>query len=227
MMAKILYFSNFCFLFLTFNPLFSQTSTSSEKDPKAKATLDLMKKRYESFSSLEIPFSLEMEIPEQSKQVQKGQFIRKGVKYKFVMEQQTVLCDGKSLWVILPKEKEVQINDMPDIADKEDILSPDALFNIYKRKDLTFFVLKEYVEKGKTLQQIGFKPIDKMADYSKLELILDKKSGEIISFKAFAKDGSRFLFRFGVPKTNQIFPDSFFQFKKSDYPTFYVEDLRS
>jgi len=151
------------------------------------------------------------------------------------MEQQTVLCDGKSLWVILPKEKEVQINDMPDIADKEDILSPDALFNIYNRKDLTFFVLKEYVEKGKTLQQIGFKPIDKMADYSKLELILDKKSGEIISFKAFAKDGSRFifrfgvrfLFRFGVPKTNQIFPDSFFQFKKSDYPTFYVEDLRS
>jgi len=177
MMAKILYFSNFCFLFLTFNPLFSQTSTRSEKDPKAKVTLDLMKKRYESFSSLEIPFSLEMEIPEQSKQVQKGQFIRKGVKYKFVMEQQTVLCDGKSLWVILPKEKEVQINDMPDIADKEDILSPDALFNIYKRKDLTFFVLKEYVEKGKTLQQIGFKPIDKMADYSKLELILDKKIG--------------------------------------------------
>jgi outer membrane lipoprotein-sorting protein len=227
MMAKILYFSNFCFLFLTFNPLFSQTSTRSEKDPKAKVTLDLMKKRYESFSSLEIPFSLEMEIPEQSKQVQKGQFIRKGVKYKFVMEQQTVLCDGKSLWVILPKEKEVQINDMPDIADKEDILSPDALFNIYNRKDLTFFVLKEYVEKGKTLQQIGFKPIDKMADYSKLELILDKKSGEIISFKAFAKDGSRFLFRFGVPKTNQIFLDSFFQFKKSDYPTFYVEDLRS
>jgi len=227
MMAKILYFSNFCFLFLTFNPLFSQTSTRSEKDPKAKVTLDLMKKRYESFSSLEIPFSLEMEIPEQSKQVQKGQFIRKGVKYKFVMEQQTVLCDGKSLWVILPKEKEVQINDMPDIADKEDILSPDALFNIYNRKDLTFFVLKEYVEKGKTLQQIGFKPIDKMADYSKLELVLDKKSGEIISFKAFAKDGSRFLFRFGLPKTNQNFPDSFFQFKKSDYPTFYVEDLRS
>jgi len=80
MMAKILYFSNFCFLFLTFNPLFSQTSTRSEKDPKAKVTLDLMKKRYESFSSLEIPFSLEMEIPEQSKQVQKGQFIRKGVR---------------------------------------------------------------------------------------------------------------------------------------------------
>lgn len=227
MIAKIFYFTYSCFLFITLNPLFSQTSTRLEKDPKAKATLDLMKKRYESFSSFEISFTLEMEVPEQSRQIQKGLFIRKGVKYKFVMEQQTVLCDGKSLWVILPKEKEVQINDMPNVAENEDILSPDALFNIYKRKDLSFFVLKEYLEKGRTFQQIGFKPMDKMADYSKLELVLDKKSGEIISFKAFAKDGSRFLFRFGVPKTNQIFQDSFFQFKKSDYPTFYVEDLRS
>lgn len=227
MMTKIFYFSLVCFLLIWVNPVFSQTSTRSEKDPKAKASLDLMKRRYESFSSFEISFTLEMELPEQARQIQKGLFIRKGVKYKFASDQQTVLCDGKSLWVILPKEKEVQINDMPEMSEKEDILSPDALFNIYKRKDLSFFVLKEYEEKGKILQLIGFKPIDKMADYSKMELVLDKKSGEIISFKAFAKDGSRYLFRFGVPKTNQSIPESLFQFKKSDFPTFYIEDLRS
>jgi len=223
-------FSAFLFLLaLSFNTysLFGQVSSLSDKDPKAKATLDIMKKRYESYTSLDIPFTLEMELPEQPKQVQKGQFTRKGMNYKLVMEQQTVLCDGKSLWVILPKDKEVQINDMPDPLQNDDVLSPEALFSIYKRKDLTYVVLKEFVEKGKSLQQIGFKPIDKMADYSKLELILDKKTGEIISFKAFAKDGSRFLFRFGTPKVNQSIPDVFFQYKKSDYPTFYVEDLRS
>ena len=216
-------------LALSFNTysLIGQVSSRSDKDPKAKATLDIMKKRYESYTSLDIPFTLEMELPEQPQQVQKGQFTRKGMKYKLVMEQQTVLCDGKSLWVILPKEKEVQINDMPDPLQIDDVLSPEALFSIYKRKDLSYVVLKEFVEKGKSLQQIGFKPIDKMADYSKLELILDKKTGEIISFKAFAKDGSRFLFRFGTPKVNQSIPDVFFQYKKSDYPTFYVEDLRS
>jgi len=222
--SSVLFLLSLCFNIYTLN---GQVSSRSEKDPKAKATLDLMKKRYESYTSLDIPFTLDMEIPEQPKQVQKGQFIRKGMKYKLVMDQQTVLCDGKSLWVILPKEKEVQINDMPDPQQNEDVLSPEALFSIYKRKDLTYVVLKELVEKGKSLQQIGFKPMDKMADYSKLELILDKKTGEIISFKAFAKDGSRFLFRFGTPKVNQSIPDVFFQFKKSDYPTFYVEDLRS
>jgi outer membrane lipoprotein-sorting protein len=216
-------------LALSFNTysLIGQVSSRSDKDPKAKATLDIMKKRYELYTSLDIPFTLDMDIPEQPKQVQKGQFTRKGMKYKLVMEQQTVLCDGKSLWVILPKEKEVQINDMPDPLQNDDVLSPEALFSIYKRKDLTYVVLKEFVERGKSLQQIGFKPMDKMADYSKLELILDKKTGEIISFKAFAKDGSRFLFRFGTPKVNQSIPDVFFQYKKSDYPTFYVEDLRS
>jgi len=229
MTFKTLFYSILFLLFLSFNnySLNGQVSSRSEKDPKAKATLDIMKKRYESYTSLDIPFTLEMELPEQPKQFQKGQFTRKGVKYKLVMDQQTVLCDGKSLWVILPKEKEVQINDMPDPSQNDDVLSPEALFSIYKRKDLSYVVLKEFVEKGKSLQQIGFKPIDKMADYSKLELILDKKTGEIISFKAFAKDGSRFLFRFGTPKVNQSVPDVFFQYKKSDYPAFYVEDLRS
>ena len=229
MTFKTLFYSILFLLALSFNnySLNGQVSSRSEKDPKAKATLDIMKKRYESYTSLDIPFTLEMELPEQPKQVQKGQFTRKGVKYKLVMDQQTVLCDGKSLWVILPKEKEVQINDMPDPSQNDDVLSPEALFSIYKRKDLSYVVLKEFVEKGKSLQQIGFKPIDKMADYSKLELILDKKTGEIISFKAFAKDGSRFLFRFGTPKVNQSIPDVFFQYKKSDYPAFYVEDLRS
>jgi hypothetical protein len=116
---------------------------------------------------------------------------------------------------------------MPDASENGDILSPEALFNIYKRKDLSYSVLKEYVDKGRTLQQIGFKPVDQMADYSKLELVLDKTSGEIISFKAFAKDGARYFFRFGIPKINQAIPDSFFQFKKSDFPTYYMEDLRS
>lgn len=221
--SSVLFLLTLCFNIYALN---GQASSRSEKDPKAKATLDLMKKRYESYTSLDISFTLDMEISEQPKQVQKGQFTRKGTKYKLVMDQQTVLCDGKSLWLILPKEKEVQINDMPDPLQNEDVLSPEALFSIYKRKDLTYIVLKEFVEKGKSLQQIGFKPIDKMADYSKLELILDKKTGEIISFKAFAKDGSRFLFRFGATKVNQSIPDVLFQFKKSDYPTFYVEDLR-
>jgi outer membrane lipoprotein-sorting protein len=204
-----------------------QISVRPVRDPKAKVTLDLMKKRYESLLSLDNAFTLEMEIPDQPKQIQKGQFIRKGVKYKLVLNQQTVLCDGKSLWVILNKEKEIQISDMPDASENGDILSPEALFNIYKRKDLSYSVLKEYVDKGRTLQQIGFKPVDQMADYSKLELVLDKTSGEIISFKAFAKDGARYFFRFGIPKINQAIPDSFFQFKKSDFPTYYMEDLRS
>lgn len=229
MTYKILIFFNSLCLFFCFNGynLQGQVSSRLDRDPKAKVTLDLMKKRYESFLSLDISFSLEMEIPNQSRQIQKGQFIRKGIRYKLVLDQQTVLCDGKSLWVILNKEKEIQINDMPDSQDNEDILSPEALFNIYKRKDLSYLVLKEYADKGRLLQQIGFKPEDQMADYSKLELVLDKKSGEIISFKAFAKDGSRYFFRFGAPKINQIFPDTFFQYKKSDFPGYYVEDLRS
>ncbi|MBU6167916.1 MAG: outer membrane lipoprotein carrier protein LolA [Bacteroidetes bacterium] len=229
MTYKILIFFNSLWLFFCFHGynLQGQVSSRLDRDPKAKVTLDLMKKRYESFLSLDISFSLEMEIPNQTRQIQKGQFIRKGIRYKLVLDQQTVLCDGKSLWVILNEEKEIQINDMPDSQDNGDILSPEALFNIYKRKDLSYLVLKEYADKGRSLQQIGFKPVDQMADYSKLELVLDKKSGEIISFKAFAKDGSRYFFRFGAPKINQIFPDTFFQYKKSDFPGYYVEDLRS
>ena len=85
--SSVLFLLSLCFNIYTLN---GQASSRSEKDPKAKATLDLMKKRYESYTSLDIPFTLDLEIPEQPKQVQKGQFTRKGMKYKLVMNQQTV-----------------------------------------------------------------------------------------------------------------------------------------
>jgi len=143
------------------------------------------------------------------------------------MDSQTVFSDGKALYVVLPEDKEVQIDALPLGSEGEDELSPEALFRIYRRKDLSYYLLEEFSEKGRMLQRIGFKPTDRNAEYTKMEMVLDRKTGEVLTFKVFSRDGSRYTVTFGATRANQPLPDGLFQWRKSDYPGYHVEDLRS
>ncbi|MBL7792156.1 MAG: outer membrane lipoprotein carrier protein LolA [Saprospiraceae bacterium] len=195
-------------------------------DPKAKAILDKISKKYDSYASLEASFNLEIELAEQAKEVQKGAVARKGKQYKVDVNSQSMLSDGKALWVILHKNKEVQINDLPDPADDDNLLSPESIFSFYKKGKFIYALVNDYTENGRALQQIEFKPIDKNSEYSKLRLTLDKKTYEVISVKAFSKDGSRYTFAITKLTPNKTFAANYFAFDKAKYPGYHVEDLR-
>jgi outer membrane lipoprotein-sorting protein len=212
--------------------IFAQTNKTkdytkaADSDAKAKAILDKVRKKYEAYNSLEMSFTLNMELAEQPKQTQKGKLARQGSKYRVEMPMQSVISDGKALWVIFPQNKEVQINPMPAPDEDGNFFSPETFFNFYNKGKFAYVLVNEYAQGGKTLQQIEFKPLDKNFDYSKLRMEVDKKTNDIASVKAFGKDGSRFTLTISQLTPNKTFASGYFTFDKAKYPGYHIEDLR-
>ena len=55
---------------------------------------------------------------------------------------------------------------------------------------------------------------------------VDRANHEVISVKAFAKDGSRYTFQLTSFSPNKQFASDYFTFSQSKFPGYYVEDLR-
>ncbi|MCU0345696.1 MAG: outer membrane lipoprotein carrier protein LolA [Saprospiraceae bacterium] len=200
-----------------------KTETS---DPAAKAVLEKMRKKYEAYKTLEAEFSLEIEVPQQAKQVQKGTLTQQAEKYRLKFNDRTMVSDGKSVWLYIPKNKEVQINDVDEDEGEGGISSPQDLLKAYAWKDYVYAITNEFTENGKLVQQIEFKPTSKANDYSKVRLTLDKKTLEIISIKSFGKDGSRYTLTINKLTPNKTVAASAFTFEKSECPSCKFEDLR-
>ncbi|GJM34660.1 MAG: membrane protein [Saprospiraceae bacterium] len=198
---------------------------AGDSDPKAKAILDKVKQKYEGYKSIEAEFTIEMEFGEAPKEVQKGTIARKGDQYHLSLGTQEIISDNQSLWLIMHNNKSVQINNVPD-EDEESLLTPQSLFNFYEKDNFVYTLTNEFVEAGRPVQEIEFKPLSKDADYAKLRLTVDKKTSDIVRIKAFGKDGSRFTFQIGKMNPNKSFSAGHFAFDKGKYAGYYVEDLR-
>jgi len=208
----------------------AQTNTMTkpeDSDPKAKAVLDQIRKRFESYKTLAAEFTLDITFPEQPTETQKGELGQKGDKFRMEMSSQTVLSDGETLWMIFDHNQEVQINDMPDEAEiGGTVLSPESMLNFYDQGDFVYYLTNEYRKNGRTVQEIEFKPTDRNAEYTKLRMKVNKATKDVISVEAFARDGSRYKLSIDEMQPNKSFPSGYFTFDKSDYPDYYVEDLR-
>lgn len=207
-----------------------KTKTAAPKqeisDPEAKAVLEKMRKKYEAYGTLEVEFALEIEVPQQAKQTQKGLLTQQGEKYRLKLNDRTMVSDGKSVWLYIPKNQEVQINDVEDDEGEGGISSPQDLLKAYAWKDYVYAITNEFSEGGRLVQQIEFKPTSKGNDYSKVRLSLDKKTLEILSIKSFGKDGSRYTLTVNKLTPNKTVPASTFTFAKSECPSCKFEDLR-
>lgn len=201
-------------------------TTEADSDPKAKAVLDKLRNKYEAFKTLEADFSLEIEIPEQPVEVQKGHLIQQGNKYRLKLKDRTMVSDGESVWLYLPKHQEVQINNAEEEPEEGVFNSPKDLLAAYQWKNHVYVLTAEFTENGRLIQQIEFKPISRDADYSKVRLTIDKKTNDIVRIKTFNKDGSRFTLKVDKITGNKSYPASTFTFSKAECPDCHWEDLR-
>ncbi|MCB0531828.1 MAG: outer membrane lipoprotein carrier protein LolA [Lewinellaceae bacterium] len=223
----MLKYTLFFTLFLSFTlSLQAQKPAPAEKsDPEAKKVLDRIRKKYEGYKSVEAAFTLTIEIADQPKEVQKGIVNQDGDKFRLDMDQQVIASDGKTTWVYLKKNNEIQITDT-DPNDENGFLTPKDLLSRYQKGDFLYAIIDKVSEKGRVLTQIEFKPKSKSSEYAKIRVSINEKAGTIESIKAIAKDASRYTFQITKLTPNKTYPAGFFQLKSSDYPGVHVEDLR-
>ena len=198
-----------------------QSSAVDIKDEKAKVILDKISDELASYESVEMDFEFIIEFPGSQAEVQKGKIVQKGDKYFVDMEMQSVYSDGKSLWLHMKNNKEVQWSNVEE-AQAGGFMDPTSLINMYKTGEYAYAITGE--EEGN--QFVEFKPLDKESPYSKMRLSIVKGKNKVNSMRVFSKDGSNYTMKLSDMKSNMKYPDDTFVFDQSKHPGVHVEDLR-
>ncbi len=213
-----------CLLFHSF--VIAQNFTKAkDSDPKATAVLDKLKKQFTSYKSLETIFSLEIDAPGQDKIVQKGKLIQKGEAYRLETPDQNIISDGKSVWIHLKEDQEVQITDAEE-SKEEGFITPQSIYTLYETGDFVYNFQNEQRENGRMVQHIEFKPLAKDSEFFKIRLTIDKQKNSPLRMKIFSKDGSRYTLNINKTTPNKTAKESLFVFNAKNHPGVNVEDLR-
>jgi outer membrane lipoprotein-sorting protein len=218
---------NFRFLFLCILLLLAPYihSQSETNDPKATAILDKVKERFNSLPQFEMSYQLKLQFPEQPEEIQKGSILKKGTSFRVINEMQTIVCDGKTLWVHLKDIEEIQIMDATDES-LAGMLDPETFLSEFVDGQFIYGLTYDGSEGGKNVQKIEFKPMDPTSEYSKLRLTLDKSRNDILSLESFQKDGSRYTIIFNTLNPQPVVSADAFRFDPKKFPGTHVEDLR-
>jgi outer membrane lipoprotein-sorting protein len=152
---------------------------------------------------------------------QTGKLTVKGDKYRLEIARQIILCDGKTVWTLMPDTKEVQIN---NLSDMEDAITPNKIFSEYYKK----FSAKSVSEK--TIQNIAYKvidlePVDKK-EFSNAALTVQKSGLTPYELKLTDKRGTVHTYTLNNFKANAAVNDAVFSFNAGDYKDYEIIDMR-
>jgi outer membrane lipoprotein-sorting protein len=195
-----------------------------KNDPKAKAILDGVSKKFSQLKSVVANFVLKVEGANNSvTESKKGTVYLKGAKYKVNLDGQELISDNKTSWTYTKDANEVTIN---NVDPNSSALSPAKLFTNFYDKDYLYRLDGETTEKGKVLQNIEMTPTDKSKNVFKVIVSVDKKNQNISRMKVFEKNGNHYTYEITNFTPNTNVSDATFSFDPKKYPGVEVVDLR-
>jgi len=198
---------------------YGQYTSAKDSDPEA---LSLLQKAGEILNSqnTQVTFSLKLSYPGQEGVPNVGTLYQSGTSYRLDLEQYSIISDGKTRWIYLKPQNEINIYNE---AQGQDWLSPTDFLQLHKAQDLVF-VLAGTKADGSSI--IEAKPLKgRFDDYSKFTIYV--KNGSLSSIKAMFKDGTRQEMNMGtVTHPATLDKAKLFTFNKSQFPGAHIEDLR-
>lgn len=195
----------------------------AQTDAKAQEILKGVSAKYKSYKTLSASFKLSI-LDQKTKKVstQNGSITLRGAQFNLVMNDQTVMSDGKTTWTYLKESNEIQISDNKPVGDG---ISPTTIFTMYEKGYKSKFLADKTVNK-KAVQLIELIPEDAKKSFIKIQLTVDKVGKYISEAKIFDKSGSIYTYSIAKFTPNAAVTEDFFSFNKSKFPGVEVIDLR-
>lgn len=212
-------------LILAFLALGVFGSVSAQTDPKAKAILAEVSKKYRSYDVVKTDFTFTLDNKQAKvKETQQGTLYVKANanKYKVAMTNQELISDGKVQWTYLKNDKEVQVSNVDPSGES---LNPAKIFTIYE-KGFKYIYTGEQKVGGKTYQMIDLSPTDPKKNVFKVRLSVDKAAKQITNIVVFEKNGNTYTYNVKTFSPNVKVSDATFAFDAKKYPGVEVVDLR-
>ena len=193
-------------------------------DKKALAILDAMSAKYKSFTAFKasIVYSLVNESEGVSENFT-GVITIKGNKFLLVMDEQTIINDGTTVWTYLPDVNEVNIDNYdPDIGD----ISPSMIYTAYQ-SGYKYLFLEEISIGSNVYEIVDLVPEDaKNNQYFKIRMEISKKDKTLKSWTMFDKSGNSYKYNITEFDPSLNPSDSYFVFDVTKYKNVEVIDLR-
>jgi outer membrane lipoprotein carrier protein len=197
----------------------------AQNDPKAKTVLDAVTKKISGSKGIKASLVVRLtDVKGKVTDTKKGTVSLKGQKYHVALGGQEIICDTKTVWNYNKEAKEVQVSNYnPD----EQTLSPAKLFTLN-------FYDKEYKYKytgtkklsNKDCDVIELVPVSTTKQFTKVELLIDKKTSTIAGGNIWQKNGSKVQCEINNFTPNSNIPDTYFTYDAKAHPGVEVVDLR-
>lgn len=203
-------------------PFLALSSFAQTSDPVAKAILDKVTKKTQSYETMKFEFTYTMvDTKEGINESKSGSIYIKGDKYRLYIADQIVICDGVTIWTYLKEDNEVQINDVDPNNDQ----TPNKMLTTYGENYKAKFI-KEIPKGGKMIQIIDLTP-NTAKSYYKVRLEIDKTESMVVSSTIYDKNQTTtYTYRVDVFTPNPKVAESRFTFNAADYPGVTVNDMR-
>lgn len=203
--------------------LFAAADTHAQVDPKADKLVKHARDKFYAFQdfSANIVFTLENKALKEKQPAKSGYVKVKKSKYRIVFSDQELFCDGKTVWVYLKNNQEVNVSDF----DPNESLSIDRVFALYD-KGMNSRLDKPEVIGGLNTQKISLFPRDAKTEYIRIEVWINPATDLVHRFKLINRNGTTYQYDISGIKTNTLVPDSEFVFDAQKYPKVNIVDLR-
>lgn len=198
-------------------------NSNKDADPKAKAILKQVKDQFKIDKGVTLDFEFKYSPAEGTPTIQKGTAQLQGKKFNLDITDQTMISDGSTLWTLIKKRKEVQINDASEI--QNDPMSPYQLLQIHDSPAYTYVLAGENKANGSVRDLIEFKPLDKNAEFFKIRAEVDRPKKQYKKITLFLKNGDQYQLDINS-QVNKSLPENTFTWDAKKNPGMKVEDLR-
>lgn len=197
----------------------------AQDDPRSKAVLDRLVAKNKAYTSFEADFSSRLVNKAGKLDVkQEGTVKVKGKKFNLVLDKNTVISDGVTLWTYNKEANEVSLN---AAAEMDQELDPSKLFTLYETGFKSQFVSEAPDATGVVVQTLKLFPIDPAKKpYHTVVLVVDKAKVEPRSVQVLYKDGNEVTYALKRFVPNVDLADGLFTFDKAKHPGVEVNDLR-
>jgi len=178
----------------------------AQSDAKAKEILNKMSTKYKAFKTMQVSFSFILEnTREKVTQEQKGLAYVKGTRFHVELGDQTLYCDGTTLYTFLKEANEVNVSTFKPGDD----INPANIFTAYQ-KGYKYTLVTDAQAAAQNQVVIDLTPEDTKKAVYKIRLTITKKTTELVSARIFEKSGTRYLYKISKFEANKALKEDLF-----------------
>lgn len=193
------------------------------QDPEAKALLQAVNAKVESYKNIQIDFKYVLENDSENiRQETRGKITLSGDKYALNILGIQRLYDGETLYTISSEDEEVTIS--KNNSDDNNTISPSALLTFYE-SGYNYKLDISQQKFGRKIQYIKLTPIDSEAEIKYALLGVDTKTKHIYNLIEIGVNDTKTTLTIMSFKTNIQLAKSFFIFDASKYNDYYINNL--